>query len=522
MLIMNNAMSGIAALSRADELHTDAAATTVPPPERRWRTRVLLPGGVFGATAIVLGIALQDLLLPVTPVRTAPVLVKSDVDSAAEGSVVVQAPGWVEADPFATAVSALADGVVEEVLVLEGQRVEANQVVARLVEDDARIALQQADATLRERQAELTSAQAALAEAQRNWDHPIELTRRLQTSEAQLAERRAELERWPAELLREEAHAVYMLAEFERIKPLHANGQASDIELIQARQNHEAQQAQLEATRRRKPILEAQIASLEAEVRAARDDLELRIRDTRLLDEARARVAQAEARVAAAQAVREDAALRLDRMSVRSPVSGVVMVRLVEPGSKAMLSSDNPRSAQIVRLYDPAHLQVRVDVPLVDAAKVGVGQKAEVIVDVLPDRVYRGHVTRVVHEADVQKNTLQVKVAIENPTEEIKPEMLARARFLAIASKSAGGQSDNQCILAPRRLVTRSDGEAWVWLADQAAGIAHRRAVEVGSRAVDDWVEITSGLTAGDRLIADAPASLSEGNRIRIIGEWTD
>ena len=66
------------------------------------------------------------------------------------------------------------------------------------------------------------------------------------------------------------------------------------------------------------------------------------------------------------------------------------MARLVEPGSKVMLNMDHPRSAQVVRLYDPNRLQVRVDIPLVDAAKVGVGKPAEVIVEVLPDKADDG------------------------------------------------------------------------------------------------------------------------------------
>ena len=68
-----------------------------------------------------------------------------------------------------------------------------------------------------------------------------------------------------------------------------------------------------------------------------------------------------------------------------------------------------------MRLYDPKRLQVRVDVPLADAAKVRVGQQAKVVVGVLPDRTFDGEVTRVVHEADIQRNTLQVKVAHHRP-----------------------------------------------------------------------------------------------------------
>jgi RND family efflux transporter MFP subunit len=467
---------------------------------------------------LLVGLAAGEVLWPATPVRAAPVLVKTDTQGQQPNHVVVQAPGWVEPDPFATAVSALAGGVAEEVLVLEGEHVEAGQVVARLVDEDARIAMNMAEAALAERQAALAIAQTLLREAHQNWEFPIELTRKLQTAEAQLAEKRAELAQWPAELAREEAHAVYMQAEYERIAPLHEQELASDIEFVKARQAHEAQQAQVEAVRRRKPILEAQIQSLEADLQAARKELRLRIADTRALAEARAAVQRAEAAVAAAEAARAEAALRLDRMQIRSPKSGIVMTRLVEPGSKVMLNMDNPRSAQVVRLYDPEKLQVRVDVPLVDAAKIGVGQPAEIVVDVLPDRVFQGHLTRIVHEADVQKNTLQVKVAIEEPSPELKPEMLARARFLGRAGTEAGNaKATGNRLLVPREAIFKRDGQSYVWLADQVQNTASARAVNVGSSESDGWMDILEGLRAGDRVILNPPQDLEEGERIRLM-----
>ncbi len=498
--------------------HEASSTETVPLPRARWRTRVLLPGAIFAATAALLGVAAGDVLWPAKSVRVVPVLVKTDVDAQPEGSVVAQAPGWIEPDPFPIYVTALADGVVAEVLVLEGEAVDAGQLVVRLVDDDARIALNEAEAALAERRAALEAARAQLAEAQDNWDHPIELTRKLETAKAKLAQKNAELARWPAELEREQAQAVYLEAEYGRLQPLHEKGQASDIELIQARQAHLAQQATVEATRRREAILEAQVADLTAEVRAAARDLELRIADTRALAEARAAVRRAEAAVDTAQAARDDAALRLERMEIHAPVSGRIMVRLVGPGSKVIQRMDSPHSAHVIHVYDPQKLQVRVDVPLVDAAKVGVGQPAEIIADVLPDRVFAGRVTRVVHEADVQKNTLQVKVAIEDPSPELKPEMLARARFLAVPDPDAKEDTMRAAerLFVPEDTLQEHEGESFVWLADQVDNVARRQPVSPGRAVIDGWTLVRDGLQPGDRVIVDAPADLSDGQRIRI------
>ncbi len=489
----------------------------VPLPRRRWKTRVLLPAMIFAATAAVLVYSAGAAILPATPVRVVPVMVKAGGQTGG-GRIVAQAPGWVEADPYSIAVSALTDGVIREVLVLEGQPVETGQVVARLVDDDARLAVERAEAAMQESESALATAQAALAAAQRTWDHPIELTRKLAAAEAQLAEKQAELARWPAELAAEEAKAAELEADYQRVAALHEREQTSQIEFIRTRQQYLAQRAVADAVKAREAVLLAQIQGIQAEVEAARENLRLRIDDTLSLEMAKAHAAAAAARVEQMKAMLGEARLRLERTEIRSPAAGIVMTRLVEPGAKVMLGGDDMRSAYVLRLFDPAKLQVRVDVPLADAAKVGVGQPAEIIVDVLPDRVFQGEVTRIVNEADVQKNTLQVKVAIRDPAADLKPEMLARARFMAL--ESAAEQIVRERLYVPQGLLRKAaDGTVRVWLADQARLVAVDRPVTPGGGAQDGWIEIDSGLNPGDRLIADPPADLRDGGRLRITGE---
>jgi multidrug efflux pump subunit AcrA (membrane-fusion protein) len=209
-------------------------------------------------------------------------------------------------------------------------------------------------------------------------------------------------------------------------------------------------------------------------------------------------------------------------MEVRSPADGIVMQRLAEPGAKLVMNMDDPRSAQAVRLYDPKRLQVRVDVPLADAAKVGVGERAQVVVGVLPDRTFSGHVTRVVNEADIQKNTLQVKVAIEGPSPELKPEMLARVRFVGNAKAASTQPSDahaaasGQTVYAPLALVHRHGSEATLWVVDAARSVAVHKSVALGRHQQDGWVAVTAGLAPGDQIIAADEHDLTDGQRIRV------
>jgi len=79
-----------------------------------------------------------------------------------EAPVLFQASGWIEADPFPIRATALIDGVVEEVFVLEGSHVKEGDLLATLIDDDMRLAFEAAEASLSERRSDLRIAEARL------------------------------------------------------------------------------------------------------------------------------------------------------------------------------------------------------------------------------------------------------------------------------------------------------------------------------------------------------------------------
>ncbi len=506
----------LSGLRRAPE---DSAATStaasIPEPKQRFWSRRGLPIALLVAFVLVLAIAGRDALFPRLDVRVAPV-VPGDVETSG-GDVVAQAAGWVEPDPFPHYASALTDGVVEDVLVLEGEAVTAGQVVARLVPDEARLALERAEGELAHREARVSSAEAVRTEAQSNWDNPVELERAVAVAAAEVDGAQAAQTELERQIEAQDGRIAEILdlvdAEAGEVKA----GASSAFALTQTRLRLTTARAVHGSLVARRGIRSAEFDVAHATHHAAARDLELRIDDTRALAGAKAALRQAVGERDRAKAARDEAALRLDRMQVRSPSAGLVMRRLAAPGAKVMLAMDSPHSSHIVHLYDPAKLQVRVDVPLADATNVGLDQPAEIIVEVLPSRTFQGRVARIVHEADVQKNTLQVKVAITDPVPDLKPEMLARVRFLATAEESDG--ESTRTLFAPRALLLDVSGDrAAAWIVDEGGGTAERRQLVLGRNQKDGWIEVRGGLRSGDRVIDPRGLTLSEGRRIRVVG----
>src|SRR5687768_2083002 len=79
-------------------------------PPFAWKTRVALPAAMVIAVLALLAYAGRDVLWPAVEVRVVPVVVRAGTESAA-GASTVQAAGWLEADPYPIAVTALTDGV---------------------------------------------------------------------------------------------------------------------------------------------------------------------------------------------------------------------------------------------------------------------------------------------------------------------------------------------------------------------------------------------------------------------------
>ena len=258
--------------------------------------------------------------------------------------------------------------------------------------------------------------------------------------------------------------------------------------------------------------LESERAARDGRVVAAKGDLQAaRTARAELVVETRARDEAAAARDAAmaardaARATRDEAKLALDRSEVRAPRAGIVMRRAAAPGAR--VGGDSPA---LLSLYDPASLQVRCDVPLKEAARLAIGLDAEIRVDAIPDRVFRGRVTRIVPESDLQKNTVQCKVEIDAPDAALRPDMLARVRIL-----TEGAASSAEAVAVPVEALRARDGaRARVVVAVPDAGAARTepREITLGDERANGWIEVAEGLAAGDRVVVDA--SIADRTRI--------
>ena len=482
-------------------------------------TRYVLPGSLLCGFAGLVAWSASASLLPSTPVTVAPVIVaRAEVRQA--GLPLFQAAGWVEPRPTPTVVSALAEGVVQRLLVVEGQSIEAGQPLAELIDQDARLALEQSKALQRLREGELAAASAEATAARVAFEQPLELQAALADAESEFARLQKELTNLPFKV--RAAAARLELARQDLEGKRQAGEAVAGRSLQRARNEFDAATAALDELRARQPGLEREAAAIEQKRDALQKQLDLRSEETRRLAEALANVQVSEARLKQAQLSVKTAELQLERMTIRSPISGRVLALHSQPGKRLMglnAASDRDASA-VVSLFEPSKLQVRADVRLEDVRQVQPGQPVQIETAAHTEPI-TGEVLTATSMADIQKNTLQVKVAIHDPPVTLRPDMLVQVTFLAPEgpeTKSEGSE-DPLRLLIPRQLVDSSESGAAVWVADRVEGRARRRSITLGQAGTEQLVEVVAGLTATDRLISTGSEQLSEGARIRITGE---
>ncbi len=169
-------------------------------------TRYVLPIGILLGFVVLLGVAAGRRLLPSTSVTVVPVIVKrAELQQA--GSTLFQSPGWIEPRPTAISVAALAQGVIEELLVVEGQQIEKGEAIARLISIDAELLLEAAKNTLAIQEGEVNRANAELDAAKVRLENPVHLQVTLADARSTLAKAQTELAKLPFLLTAAEARS---------------------------------------------------------------------------------------------------------------------------------------------------------------------------------------------------------------------------------------------------------------------------------------------------------------------------
>ncbi|MFN3322834.1 MAG: efflux RND transporter periplasmic adaptor subunit [Bryobacteraceae bacterium] len=362
-------------------------------------------------------------------------------------------------------------GRITHIDVAEGDRVRRSQVLARLEAVQAEADVQAQQAALLTAEAESAAAEAGLVAHDAN----------IRTAEAAVDRAKAELERARADYGR----AVRLLEdlliprqEFEQRKSAYLAQEAglreAEARLAQLRAQRQQTAAQLSASQRR-------VAQMQALLRRS-DDV-------------------------------------LQKHAAISPIDGIVTNLPVRVGETVVPGIQNSPASLIMTIADMSLITAEVKVDETDIVNVRLGQEAEVTIDAIPNRTFRGSVIEIGNTAILRSTGLaasqsaiasqeakdfKVVIALEDPPETIRPGLSCTGRITTATR-------DNALAIPLQALTVRQRGDV-----EEAEGARQKeevqgvfviqgdkalfRPVATGIIGATD-IEVKSGLKEGEEII---------------------
>ncbi len=358
-------------------------------------------------------------------------------------------------------------GRIAELKIEEGDRVSEGQVIALMESDRIQAQVNQYQAALQKAEANLAQVKAgnrpeviAAAEA------------RVKTAQANVAVAQAKLQR-----TQEEKQRNQLLVDQGAIS-------------INAFEEFASQEAEAQAN------LEAQLAQLaEQQQNLAETQKGSRIEE----------IAQAEAEVVEAQAQLDSVQIQLNKTTVRAPFAGIITRRYAEKGdyvdsTTAASDTEGATSTSISELA--SGLEIEAKIPEASIAQIKLGQTVNIQVDAYTNETFKGKVRLIAPRAIKDNNvtSFRVKVALTTGQSKLQSGMNTRLTFIS--------QPIVNAIAIPiAAVVTQADGKTGVYVAD-AQNQAKFKVVKLGTTS-GDRVEISAGLTKGDRIFTSPPSNVT-------------
>lgn len=460
-------------------------------------------------------------------------------------------------------------GKIAQVLYHEGDSVAANRPVVLLDMADlnaqvasAQAALQsaianeqssltkrqQAVAALNQARSALVQAQNSLRNTQTNFDYIQKTTKTsiavaesgVKTAKEKLSltlegSRAQERKQSEEQVASAKANLVKAQQDLKRYQTLYREQAVSQSQLDQAQATYDAAQAAYNSAlqglslvregARPQEIEQARIAMQQAEdqlrrANADKDQITMKQQDIATaksnIESAKAGVASAQAGVAAADAGIKTAqaqvaqsraqlniALEAQRNgTIVSPISGYVAERKVEPGQQV------GAGAAVMRIVAPNSVYFQATLPESQYAEVHLGQQADITIDALPGKKYKGKVTRILPVASSQARSFTLRIDFPADSQ-VRPQMFARAS-VEIATHT-------NTLLVPKTAVvvdaTKNTSRVFVAKPD---GTAEARDVTIGFSNPDKVEILNNKIKPDEKIIVAGQNGLSNGDKIKV------
>jgi RND family efflux transporter MFP subunit len=226
------------------------------------------------------------------------------------------------------------------------------------------------------------------------------------------------------------------------------------------------------------------------------------------LDGAEAQVKLAKARVEGAKSQLEEAQIAVRDSSVKSPLDGVVLKRVVElgalvgPGTPAYVIGDVRQVKSVFGVPDTVlpHLRIGMTLPVTSEG--------------LPGQTFEGKITSIAPTADPRSRVFSVELTVPNGAGRLKPGMIATMALVGAAKEEPVPVVPLNAVVQP----PAGKSGYLVFVLDDQAGktTVKSRSVELGE-ALGERIAVKSGLRGGERVVITGASMVTDGETVEVV-----
>lgn len=254
--------------------------------------------------------------------------------------------------------------------------------------------------------------------------------------------------------------------------------------------------------------LSSQLAQLKTQAELAKTTFE---RQKRLWDQnigSEIQYLQAKTQYEAQQNAVRQLESQVAKSSIRAPFSGIVDDVIKEQGT---VVSPGPGS-EVFRIVNLSDMYIEVEVPEAHLGNVTAGKRVDVYFPVLGDSVTT-KVRQTGNFINPGNRSFSVEIPIPNNDGSIKPNLTAIAKI--------NDYSNENAVLIPQSVVSENaTGEQYVYLAKNNGSnnevVAQKTVIRLG-KTQGDFVEVISGLSAGDKIIVEGARSVRDKQQVKVL-----
>ncbi|BAZ90087.1 RND family efflux transporter MFP subunit [Raphidiopsis curvata NIES-932] len=458
----------------------------------RWIIGIMASGALILGAATIIKVGNSENRKPDISKLTVPV-------EAKDLTVRITASGKVQ--PIQSVnVSPKNAGLLAELNVEQGEKVDQGQIIARMDDSEIRMGILQFQASLEQAEAQLADAQAGS-----RVEDIAQAKARVNQAKAQLeiirsGSRSQEIEQAKASVDGARSQLELTQARLNRYQNLAKEGAISQDTLDQYITENKRAKSNLQEAEKRLSLQQA--GNRQQEIRKQQAVVTQEIEGLRKLQNGSRpqEIVRLKAVVEAARSQLKRQQVQLEDTIIRAPFAGIITQKYANIGAfvtptTSASSSTSATSSSIVALA--RGLEVLALVPEADIARIKQGQQVEIITDAYPEQVFTGRVRLIAPEAVIEQGvtSFQVRIFIVNGGDKLRSGLNVDVTFL--------GDRLEDAITIPTVAILTEDGKTGVLVPD-SDNKPEFREITIGAQ-IKNETQVLTGIQTGDLIFINPP-----------------